>query len=250
MKWEDVGMVLSARKFSERDAIVTVLTREHGLWRAMVKGALSHKHRALYEPGNLLLARWNARLAEHMGNFSCELLEQNAAMIMQDKLSLSMLGAMTALLEGCFEERDPHPVLFEWVKAMVEMLAGAGTPAAEIWKRYALFEKFLLAEAGYGLDLSRCAATGGVENLVYISPKTGRAVSAEAGAPYHGRMLSFPRLYKEEGFMPKSAETLDALRVSGYFLTHWLYAPRDRNLPPVRQRLVEWIEKECLLVSA
>lgn len=242
MKWEDTGIVLSTRKFSERDAILSVLTRNHGIWRAVVKGALSRSNRATYEPGNLLLVRWNARLVEHLGNFSCELLEQNAAVLMQERQSLTVLNAVCALVEGCFEERDPHPALFEEVRRVI---VGAGA-----YKDYALVEKFVLAESGYGLDLSCCAATGSRENLIYISPKTGRAVCEAAGAPYRDKMLPFPRLYRSGNFMPKPAEILDALRVSGYFLQEWLYVPRGRNLPLARQRLEEMIEKECLVVSA
>ncbi len=201
MKWEDTGLVLSVRKFSERDGIVSLLTKTHGLWRAMVKGAFSKTNRATYQPGNLLLVRWNARLAEHMGNFSCELLEQNAALLMQDKRALTLLNATCAVIEDSFEERDPHPALYEEVRRLIDEVKH-GQEATEqgriagAMKHYALFEKFLLAEAGYGLDLSCCAATGVTENLTYISPKTARAVCRDAGAPYHDKMLPFPKLYR------------------------------------------------------
>lgn len=249
MKWEDTGLVLSARKFSERDAVVTLLTRQHGLWRAMVKGGCSRQNRSTYEPGNLLLARWNARLAEHMGNFSCELLEQNAALLMQDGLRLSLLSSLCALLEGVLQERDPHPALYEQGRQLITILKEQ-VAGAEALKNYALFEFLLLSDAGFGLDLSCCAATGAEENLVYISPKTGRAVCREAGAPYHDKMLPLPAFFHEEDSMPKPAEILDALRVTGYFLQLWLYEPRGRKLPPARERLLGMLERECVVANA
>ncbi len=239
MKWEDTGVVLSLRKFSERDAIVSVLTKRHGIWRAIVKGALSRQARANYEPGNLLLVRWNARLSEHMGNFTCELLEQQAARLMQERSALCALMSASALLEGCIEERDPHPLLFDELRRLIEM--------QDVWGGYLRYERILLAEAGYGLDLASCAATGGVQELIYISPASGRAVCREAGAPYHERMLPMPRAFREENLSPKPAEILDALRVTGYFFLHRLYAPQGRHLPLARERLMEVLEKECLV---
>lgn len=242
MKWNDTALVLSLRKFSERDAILAVLTQDHGVWRAMVKGALSRHQRAAHEPGNLLLVHWNARLAEHMGNFTCEMLEQNAARLMQHKVALTVLQSATALVEGCFEERDPHPALFSALRGLIQEIRD-GAPREAALAHYLHFESRLLAEAGYGLDLSCCAATGQRHDLIYISPNSGRAVCREAGAPYHARMLPLPRLLREVDFAPEPAEILDALKVNSYFLRERIYAPVGRKLPDARQQLEAIMEQ-------
>ncbi len=240
MKWEDVGIVLSVRKFSERDGTLTLLTRDHGVWRALVKGAFSSRQRPSCEPGNLLLARWNARLPEHMGHFSCELLEANAALMMQQRQTLLALSALCSLLEYSIHERDPHPELFARTRLLLQEMRGA--PPAQWLPAYVLYERDLLAETGFGLDLSCCAATGSTENLIYISPKTGRAVCEEAGKPYHPKMLPLPAFLRQEKTSVNISETLDGLRVCGYFLEQWLYMPNGKRLPDARIRLQEQLE--------
>lgn len=252
MKWEDTGFVLSARKYSERDALLTVCTHQHGVWRALVKGGLSSRQRGMLEPGNLLQLHWNARLAEHLGTFSCEMIAQHAALIMQDRMKLTLLSSLCALLEGVLQERDPHPALFEGISGLIgsgfQVSGSSLTETRHLTpETYVLFELTLLAETGFGLDLSACAATGVTHNLAYISPKTGRAVSREAGAPYHDKLLPLPSLFLHENNAAEPSQILDALRVTGYFLQAWLYAPRDKKLPAARERLVEMIERgyEC-----
>ncbi len=240
MQWADDGIIIGVRKFSERDALVSLFTRQHGCYRAIAKHALTSKQRGTFEPGNHVHARWNARLAEHMGTLACELLHPVAAVVMQDRMALTALLSCCSLLDTALHERDPHPMLYDRFAQVLEAMLHR-----EDWqKHYLLFERDLLQELGFGLDLSECAATGSTESLIYISPKSGRAVSAEAGQAYHDRMLPLPHVFKDETITPKPAEILDAMRVCGYFLGVWLFEPRGQSMPDARRRLGELIASE------
>lgn len=239
-------MILSARPFGEQSAIVHLLSRDHGHYAAMAKGALSRARRGTYQAGNIVEAKWQARLAEHMGMLGCELLVPIAAPVMQDSAALLALQSACTLTALALAEREPHRALYDRLITCLHALAAGREWLAE----YARFEYALLAEAGYRLDLERCADTGATENLTYISPKTGRAVCADSGAPYHDRLFVLPPFLRGEGgfsqkipenapIMPVSrAESLDALRVTGYFLHQWLLAPHGKALPDVRGRLL------------
>ena len=242
MHWEDEGLILAVGKYSESAAIVTLLTRTHGLARSIAQGGMSRKQRGIYQPGNLVRTRWSARLSEHMGNVQAELLLPVAAAAMASPLALAGIGMVSALLQLSVLEHDPHPRLYDAARHVMEQIAhGAG----EDWlAAYARFELLLLEDAGYGLDLTECAATGSRENLCFVSPKSGKAVGAEAGEPYRERMLPLPSFLttdelRLEPFKP--AEILDALRMTGYFLTHWLLEPMGRQMPAARQRLIDQI---------
>jgi DNA repair protein RecO (recombination protein O) len=235
MHWEDVGIVLSARVFAERDATVTLLTRSHGLWRALARGGRGNDQRGIWEPGNLVLARWNARLPEHLGAYSGELLHAVAALLMEDRRALACLASALALLESSLHERDPHPVLYEHLRHLLSALC---TEHADGAAEYLRFELELLKETGFGLDLARCAATGSTEELCYLSPKTGRAVSREAGLPWHDRLLPLPASLRDPASASPGA-LHEALHVTGYFLTQHLYAPRGKPLPAARAHWAE-----------
>jgi DNA repair protein RecO (recombination protein O) len=243
MHWEDEAFILAVGKYSETAAIVTLFSRAHGWVRSIAHGAMSRKQRGVYQPGNLVRTRWSARLSEHMGNVQAELLLPVAASAMSSSLALSGIGAVTSLIPLAVMEQDAHPRLFEYARHVLEHLAHA-THADDWLADYARFELFLLQDAGYGLDLSECASTGSREDLCYVSPKSGRAVSRAAGEPYCDRMLPLPEFLTSDELplnRVKPAEILDALRMTGYFLEHWMLAPAGRKLPAVRQRLVELI---------
>lgn len=239
------AIILSTRRFGEHGAIARMLFLEHGIYGGMAKYAFSSKQRGVYMPGNIVNATWHARTQEQMGSFQAESTHPFGALAMQNAATLHALCAACALVEGSLAERDPHPALYTRLHALLEILVAAPSPFAEgdAWPfYYAHFELFLLAELGFGLDLSACAATGTPQDLAYISPKTGRAVCKDAGAPYHHAMLAMPGLFhpqrQGESRSPHE-EALDALRVTGYFLEKWVFAPRGLKMPAARGRLVE-----------
>ncbi|MFO0390086.1 MAG: DNA repair protein RecO [Alphaproteobacteria bacterium] len=188
MQWTDETTVLSARKHGENSVVVRVLSHHHGVYAGVVKGAHSKNNRGLYQSGNILTTTWNARLSEHIGNLKGEMVEPTAALVMQDAMKLAALTSACALIETAMPERHPYPVLYKHLRIFLHHLLHA-----EDWQEnYVKLELAILAESGFGLDLSECAATGSKDDLIYVSPKSGRAVSRDAGEPYKEKMLALP----------------------------------------------------------
>ena len=182
-----------------------------------------------------------ARLSEHLGTFKTELLEANAALMMQDADRLSALTSACAIIELALPERHPYPRLHKVFQSFLATLKDS-----DHWQEtYIWLEMEVLAETGFGLDLTTCAATGRTGELIYVSPKSGRAVSREAGEPYHDKLLKLPAFLRGEHTKNRLeiAEILDGLRLTGYFLDHWLLAPHHRKLPAARVRLIDMMKE-------
>ena len=177
MDWDAPAIVLDARPYGEGDAIATVMTAEHGAHRGLARGGAARGRTAIWQPGNLVQVRWVARLAEQLGSFSAELVHPAAALAMDDALPLAMLSAVCAVAEGALPEREPHPRVFEGLVHLIAHLSQAEKMLGDLVR----WEALLLADLGYGLDLTSCAVTGETAGLAFVSPKTGRAVTA-AGA--------------------------------------------------------------------
>ena len=241
MQWVDEALILDCGKYAEHAAIVHIFSREHGRYGGISKAALSSRNRASYQPGNLVHATWKARLPEHMGTVTCELVQSFSAPIMSDMLRLSALSSACSLIRACMPERDPHPALYD---ALRHLMLSIAHEENLVWQMaYARFELALLRECGMGLDLSECAASGGTESLVYVSPKSGRAVSAEAGKPYHDRLLPLPSFF----ILPCDASGVedikDALQLTGHFLDAYWMASHHKDLPASRTRLVALLSR-------
>jgi DNA repair protein RecO (recombination protein O) len=233
MLWSDEGVVLAVRRHGESAAIVSVFTREHGRYAGLVRGGFGRRARPIYQQGNVIQATWRARLAEQLGSLTGELRIALAARLMADPGRLSGLAAACALLETTLPERDPHPRLYEALGVCLEQLAGDRG-----WlEGYVRFELALLAELGFGLDLSRCAVSGSAEDLIYVSPSSGRAVSRGAAGAYADRLLALPPFLLGRG--PADPAQLTAgLRLTGTFLRRHLFDASDRSLPEARDRLL------------
>jgi DNA repair protein RecO (recombination protein O) len=238
LEWTDEGLVLSARRHGENATIVNLLTRDHGRHAGLVRRGQGTNARGLYQPGNLVATRWRGRLAEHLGNWTCELTAGFAAAVMEESGKLAALSAACAMLESALAEREPVPGVYADSRAFIAALA-AENGSAQPWPEvYARWELQLLADLGFGLDLSACAATGVTENLIFVSPKSGRSVSADAGAPYRDKLLDLPAFLKD-GAQADEAAVQSALRLTGYFLERHVFAPQGRTMPPARTRLIE-----------
>jgi DNA repair protein RecO (recombination protein O) len=239
MDWIDRGIVLSARRHGESSVILSLLTETRGRHAGVVRGGQSRRNRGILEQGNLVSAAWRARLEEHLGNLTVELVTGHAARLMDRPDRLAALSAVCATLDECLAERDPHPELFAATLALVEALDGDG------WaERFVAWEMGLLAEMGFGLDLSCCAATGVTEDLCYVSPRTGRAVSREAAAPYKDRLLSLPGFLIGAG-PAGPPDILEGLALTGYFLERHVFAPQGARLPDARERLVDSLRRKA-----
>jgi len=233
MDWTDDGIVLAARRHGESSLVLSVLTHGHGRHAGRVRGGAGKRGRAVYEPGNRLSVTWKARLAEHLGNFTCEPLSADAARLLDDAGRLAALTAACALVEAALPEREPHPGAFDALAGLIGVLGAPGYEAA-----YARWELGLLTELGFGLDLARCAATGRSDALAYVSPRSGRAVSADAAEPYRDRLLRLPRFLIEDG-PADTPDLLDGLRLTGHFLAVHVFAARPGGVPAARGRLLE-----------
>lgn len=230
MEWTDTVIVLHVRQHGETSAVLEVYAREHGRYLGLVRGGRSRRLRPLLQAGNLLSAEWRARLSEQLGFFVVDLGEPFAARALDDRLSLAGIATLTSHL-ALMPERDPHPGLFDMAVLLLQHLSETMLYAQLL----ARLELLLLKELGFGLDLETCAATGARDDLIYVSPKSGRAVSANAGAPYADKMLQLPAFLRSGSALAASpAEVADALKLTGFFLERHVLAPRGRSLPESR----------------
>jgi len=236
IEWRDEGIVLGARPLGERDAVLSLLTFEHGRHAGLVRGGVGKRMAPLLQPGNRLQVTWQARLEQHLGAFAVEPMRLHAACIMTDSLALLGLGAATSLVELGAGERDPHPRLYAALLKLVEALG----PGRDWLETYVRFELLLLAELGFALDLEHCAVTGTTEDLAYVSPRTGRAVSREGAGALAPRLLPLPGFLtgggNERGEAGDEA-IAQGLRLAGHFLRRHTLEPMDKPMPGARERL-------------
>ncbi|MBL6931864.1 MAG: DNA repair protein RecO [Rhodospirillales bacterium] len=239
MEWSDQGIVLSARKHGETSAILTLMTRVQGVHAGLVRGGAGKRKRGDLQPGNRVEAHWRGRLAEHLGTYTCEVVQAHAATLLDSPDALACLSAALALTESALPEREPHPSIFEGLDILLGSLEGEDWPSI-----YVKWELGLLGELGFGLDFSCCASTGETENLIYVSPKSGRAVSAGAGESYKKVMLALPTFLLGHGIAGSPEEIVDGLNLTGFFLERHVFGHlRSEKLPAARRRLLERMNK-------
>lgn len=237
MEWRDEGILVSVRRHGESAAIVEIFTACHGRHAGLVRGGAGRRMAPLLQPGAELSLDWSARLEEHIGSFRVDPIRPHGALLLDDAPALAALGSVTALIGVALPERAAHPALYAASRALI---AALGREAG--WRQlYALWELQLLGELGFGLDLGRCAATGSREDLVFVSPRSGCAVSREAGAPWADRLLPLPSFLRDPGAGPASpADLAAALALTGFFLEARLGPTLPREaLPAARGRAVE-----------
>lgn len=242
MHWTDDAIILSTRKFGESKSIVRVFAREHGVYGAVARGTASKANRGIFQPGNLVSAQWNARLSEQLGSLKGELETPYAAWMMQDAAKLAALTSACALMEMALPERHPYRKLYDTFLSFLKTLASEASWHAE----YVRLELEILAESGFGLELDSCAATGVTDDLIYVSPKSGRAVSREAGEPYKEKLFALPIFLHHPGEGRDDSDILSGLALTGYFLEQRLLEPHGRKLPAARARLVQLVRESTL----
>ncbi|MFC5583899.1 DNA repair protein RecO [Nitratireductor kimnyeongensis] len=230
MEWRDEGIILGARKHGETSVVLETMTAAHGRHLGLVKGGRSRRMQPLLQPGNRVDLVWRARLEEHLGAFQVEPLELNAARLLASALAvhgIQLLGAHLRLMP----ERDAHAGLYETVKVITGHLDEPEI-AGPLMVR---FELAMLEELGFGLDLTKCALTGNRDSLAYVSPKSGRAVTEEAGAPWRHKLLPLPGFLIAKTRSEASLDALnDAYRLTGFFLHRNVYEPRGMEEPVSR----------------
>jgi len=238
MDWRDEGILLSVRRHGETAAIIDVFTPEHGRHAGVVCGGSSRKISPILQPGAQLDVTWRARLEDHIGSYAVEPLRSRAANALGSRLSLAGLNAVTTLISFSLPEREAHPALYFRTEQLLDLLG-----QDEIWPlAYLRWELALLEDLGFGLDLSRCAVTGVDEGLVFVSPKSGCAVSRDGAGEWADRLLPLPPVMLGQGETTDD-EIVLALGTTGYFLDAGVAKGlRGKLLPEARARLVD-----CLL---
>jgi len=245
MEWTDIGIVLGTRRHGEANAILELMTREHGRHLGLVRGGAGSRLKPVLQAGNTVSATWRARLDEHLGHFVVEGIDLRAAALLPAAHAVYGVTHLAALCR-LLPERDPHAVVYEAFDAAVDRL---GDPAA-VAVRIARFELQMLAELGFGLDLTACAATGGLDDLVFVSPKSGRAVSRSAGEPWRDRLLSLPAFLGDESTIQPSADDLAAgFALTGFFLDRYVYEPRGAAVPEARAHFIAAVTRAIARVA-
>lgn len=232
MEWRDDALIIGARRHGETSVILELMTRGHGRHLGLVRGGRSRRLRPILQPGNLVAAQWRARLEDHLGALTIEPLAARAAQFLDRAAALNGVASLCALLR-LLPERDPHADLFEMADAVAARLGDVRDfdVAALMMAR---FELALLGALGFGLDLHACALTGAQDDLAYVSPKSGRAVSRAAGAPWRDRLLPYPDFLRHESDAAAPGDLIAAFRLTGYFLARDVLNPRGVALPAAR----------------
>lgn len=248
MEWDAPAIVLSVRPYSEGDALATVFTAEHGPYRGLARGGASRKGSATWQTGNLVQARWVARLTDQLGSLTAELVHPGAALAMDDAMALAVLSAACAVAEGALPEREPHPHVFDGLLALIAGLpqgAPVALPALVRW------EAGLLADLGFGLDFSGCTVLGdGANDLAYVSPRTGRAVSEAAAGIWKSRLLRLPAFLRDDAEKSGSDDWADGLALTGHFLARDAFGQTNRPLPAARQMLYDRVRARGVAAGA
>ncbi|MFN3514284.1 MAG: DNA repair protein RecO [Phenylobacterium sp.] len=235
MEFEDDAYVLAARAHGETGAIVELLTAGHGKYAAHVAGGASRRMRPFLQPGARAILRYRARVSDQLGSAALEPVGEGPSALFDDPLALAGLSAAAAVAAAALPEREPHPGAFLAFEALTAALAHP-----DVWPAvFVRFEAGLLQDLGFGLDLSKCAATGAVDDLIYVSPRTGRAVSREAGEPYRDRLLPLPPFMLSSQGGLRSGDVKAGLDITAHFLELFVFGPMNRPLPPARVWLTD-----------
>ncbi len=235
MEFTEEAFVLSARAHGDTGVIVDLLTEGHGRRAAYVAGGASRKMKPFLQAGARVIADYRARTSDHLGSARLEPTGEGPSALFDDPLALTGLAGAAAVAQGALPEREPHPGVFLGFEALMAAFA-----IPDVWPAiFVRFERGMLEDLGFGLDLSRCAATGSPDDLIYVSPRTGRAVSREAGAPYADKMLALPPflLGAQAGLM--EGDIRAGFELTGHFLEQFVFHPQNRPLPPARVWLLQ-----------
>ena len=239
MEWQDQGVLLSVRRHGESAAIIEVFTEHHGRHAGLVRGGGSRKSAALLQAGTQLALSWRARLEDQLGSFSVELKSSRSAALLSERMKLYAFNALSAMLMRYLPEREPNKKLYESCINLLDLIENSSH-----WQHsFCLFEFELLGALGYGAELGECVVTGQVDDLAYVSPKSGRAVCREAAKGYENRLLLYPAFLQSESLQTISATDFHAaLKLSGHFFEKWIPASQQ-HLPAARLRLLEMVER-------
>lgn len=240
MDFLDDAFVLSARPHGDTGVVAELLTEAHGRRAAYVAGGASRRMKPFLQAGARVAVDYRARTSDHLGSARLEPVGEGPSALFDDPLALTGLAAAAAVAQGALPEREPHPGAF----LAFEALMGAFV-LPDVWPAvFVRFEAGLLEDLGFGLDLSRCAVTGVMDDLVWVSPRTGRAVSRDAGAPYADKLLTLPPFLLGAQAGLRDGDVGAGLDLTGHFLEQFVFHPLDKPLPPARVWLVDKLREQ------
>ena len=237
-EWTANAIILSVRPHGEGSAVVTVLTSDYGRHAGLVRGGSSSKMRGMLQPGNRVNVAWRARLPEQLGQMQIELVQSVPALLLDDPLRLAGVASLCALLDGSLPEREGQPGLFAATNALLDLVC-MEDPANRWLEGYIRWELGLLQAVGFQLDLSRCAASGVVDNLAYVSPKSGGAVAAGEAGEFTNRMLVLPSFLG--GVLADGNAYETGLALTGHFLAKRVFGAHNQDIPAQRRRLGDMV---------
>ncbi len=233
MQWTDEGIVLGVKRHGETSVILELMTQGRGRHLGLVRGGAGTRLRGVLQPGNSLRATWRARLDDHLGNYAVEGMNLRAAGFLMAAHAVHGVTHLAALCR-LLAEREPHAGIHNALETILDILEDPAAVAPMI----AQFELAFLAELGFGLDLSSCAATGTRDDLIYVSPRSGRAVSRAGGEAYRDKLMRLPDFLRTEAGPASTADLVDAFTLTGFFLERYAFGPRGLALPDARGRFV------------
>ncbi|WP_168464397.1 DNA repair protein RecO [Wolbachia endosymbiont of Ctenocephalides felis wCfeT] len=238
MRWKGEGIIIATKKYGDKNLILSLFTKNYGKYRGLARVTKSSSHK--FQISNLLHVEWSAKLPENLGFFKCELIESSFHHFFSDRLKNIAIVSFASILEKVLPENESCTALYNNFRHFIEVIKLSG----EAWQSYYLnLELLLLTQLGFKLDLSQCAATGAKENLQFISPKTGRAVSKEVGNHYADKLLPFPQMlhdiYNNKLQNSYSLQEFKlGLKITGYFLNKYVFSQLDVKFPESRELML------------
>lgn len=237
MEWHDKGVILNARKYGEYDAILDVLTSDHGRHSGILKGGFGRKKRGDIQPGNEVAVKWRGRLETHLGTYTVELKNARAVAFLYSPAKLAAMNSCCSLLSVAMAENEAHELLLNGLLAFFDTLEVADDECLDWAPLLIRWELGLLTELGFGLHLDKCASTGSTNDLIYVSPKSGRAVSRSAGEPYKDKLLLLPGFLDGSTKMIGKSDIKNGLKLTEFFMERHMLAPFGKTLPQARRML-------------
>ena len=240
MEFHEEAFVLSARAHGDTGVVVDLLTETHGRHAAFVAGGASRRMKPFLQPGARVIADYRARTSDHLGSARLEPVGEGPSALFDDGLALTGLAAAAAVAQGALPEREPHPGAFLAFEALM-----AAFQIPSVWPAiFVRFEAGLLEDLGFGLDLSRCAVTGTMDDLIWVSPRTGRAVSREAGAPYADKLLKLPPFMLGAQAGLGEGDVRSGLDLTGHFLEQFVFHPQNKPIPSARVWMIDKLAEQ------
>ena len=240
MEFHEEAFVLSARAHGDTGVVVDLLTETHGRHAAFVAGGASRRMKPFLQPGARVIADYRARTSDHLGSARLEPVGEGPSALFDDALALTGLAAAAAVAQGALPERQPHPGAFLAFEALM-----AAFQIPSVWPAiFVRFEAGLLEDLGFGLDLSRCAVTGTLDDLIWVSPRTGRAVSRAAGAPYADKLLKLPPFMLGAQAGLGEGDVRAGLDLTGHFLEQFVFHPQNKPIPSARVWMVDKLAEQ------